>query len=451
MSHPRRIDRGGALLIAIILVIVVLGMAAAYLVVVNTQARRVREGEDRARSKAAAEVGIDHMRTHLLSVVDATGVDPTQPWSSVLATDHGTPAWATQVATPDGSYTVRVTDNDDGDGNDLDDSDATVLLESTGYGTAQGPLGDGHVIRCIVTLEVHDPTADFAILTGGDLDIYGDEAVGGTLGAVHTNEDLTLQGSANIAQSATASATTSRVGDHVSVGGELLANRPVVPIAPVVPADYRPHANFVLTADGRVLDGATGVQVYTFVVPPRGRGGPAPAPPGPYNGFTWSPSTGWTTATSGWVDGMYYIEGDVSFNHGGTDTTPWRVTLVAEGDIQMQGNPYLRPFFHEAELFVAGGDVYARGTGTNAEIEGLILAHEQVDLDGNITFSGRVVAEAAENSAGSLIDRRANPLLSMFGGSVRVTYNGGLDRSLVTEYRLPVRSWSEDLVTNAGH
>ncbi len=95
--------------------------------------------------------------------------------------------------------------------------------------------------------------------------------------------------------------------------------------------------------------------------------------------------------------------------------------LVAEGNIVMQGSPYLEAFFNEAELLVAGGDVYARGTGANDEIDGLILAHEQVDLSGNILLHGRILAESAVNSAESPVGADPSPLLSQVGGNVLVT------------------------------
>lgn len=449
--HARtRGNRGSALLIAVLLVIVTAGLAGAYLAVSGIQAARVMEGADMGRARCAAEAGIDHMRVHLLSLVDPEAEDPALAWDGVLQTNDGTPAWAVEVPTAEGSYTVRVLDNVDGDGDLLDESDGIVVLEATGYGA---PDGASIVVRATVTLEKNDPTDNFAILTGGDLDIYGDETVDGTLGSVHTNEDLTLQGSAGVSRDATASGSATVTGDGVEVGGALQADRFPIPIEPVVPAEYRPDATFILTSDGRVLDGPTGVALYDFGTSPGPDRGPGIGAVGvamPYNGLLWTTRGGWTTTTSGWVDGLYYVEGDIRFQHGGTSSDPWKVTLVAEGDISMEGNPYLEPYFNETELFVAGGDVYARGTGANAVLEGLILAHEQIDLDGNILFSGRMVAESAENSPGSAVDDGANPLLSSFGGNVVVTYNGGLSRSLTTEYRLPIRSWEEGMTSNEG-
>lgn len=443
MLGKTRGNGGSALIVAVILVIVTVGLAGSYLVVSGVEGRRMTEAVAQEEARDAAERGIDHMRVHLLSLVDPEAEDPVAAWDAVLATDDGTPAWAVDVPTGQGSYTVRVLDNDDGDGDPWADDDGLVVLQSIGTGVE----GDSLVIEASVLVERHDPTEGFAILTGDDLLIYGNEVVDGTLGRVHANGDMALSGDASISRDASASGEARVIGESVTIGGSLIENRQPVTIKPVTPADYRPLAASVLTADGRVLDGATGVVVADLSSPPGGGRIDAEVITlvvSTFNGFTWNSRTGWTTTTGGWVNGTYYVEGGLTMNHGGTSTTPWAVTIVAEGDIVIQGNPYLRPYLNETELFVAGGDVCARGTGTNAEMEGLILAHEEVSLDGNITFAGRVVAEAALNTAHSPVDSMA----SMFGGSVIIEYDGDLTRSLTTSYRLPVKSWSEGLETS---
>ncbi len=443
MLRRTRGDGGSVLIVAIILVIVAIGLAGSYLVVSGVEGRRMCEATAREAAREAAERGIDHMRVHLLSLVDPEADDPAAAWDEVLATNDGTPEWAVEVATGQGSYTVRVVDNYDGDGDPWTDVDGLVVLQSLGTNVE----GESAAIQASVHMELHDPTEGFAILTGDDLAIYGNEVVDGTLGRVHSNGNMVLSGNASISRDASASGLAGVIGDSVTVGGSLTENRAPVTIKPVVPADYRPLASNVLTTDGRVLDGPTGLVVADLSASPGGgRVGleVVSLSVSEFNGFTWNSRTGWSTTTSGWVDGTYYIEGGLTMNQGGTSTAPWTVTIVAEGDIEMQGNPHLRPFLNETELFVAGGDVNARGTGTNAEIEGLILAHEQVSLDGNITFAGRVVAEAALNTARSAVDSMA----STFGGSVIIEYDGGLTRSLTTSYRLPVLSWNEEMETS---
>ncbi|MEK7865255.1 MAG: hypothetical protein AAB434_01135 [Planctomycetota bacterium] len=448
MSPQDRRDRGSILLVAVVLVIIVVGLSGAYLVMSDVLGRRVTEGSGAIDARAAAEEGVDFARGRLLALVDTQSEDRTAAWSGVLDDEDGVPPWADGVPTRQGSYTIRVLDNDDGDGNPYDDSDETLLLEATGYGTPRGAEGPAHVIRCAVTLEVNDPTAKYAILTNDDLHVYGAMLVDGTLGRIHSDQDLTVQGATTISRSATASGSISTVGDAYAIGGEFLPDRPIIPIKPVQPSDYRPFADFILTADGRVLEGSTGRVLFDAGAAagpgPRGGGG------GTHNGFTWDARQGWSTVTSGWVDGTYYVEGSLTMNHGGEAARPWRVTIVTEGSVSMQGNPYLAPYLNGAELLVAGGDIYARGTGSNAQVEGLILAHEQVDLSGNITIHGRVVAESAVNTAGSPVADNANPLLVECGGGVHVEYNDRIYRSLSTEFRLPVRSWQEELPTNVA-
>lgn len=434
-------DRGAILLIAIVLVVVIVGLSGAYLVVAGAMSERVHEATTREAARSAAEAGIDHARVYLLGLVDpANWTDPVDNWDAVLSTAGGVPDWsAPPVAAVNATYSVRVLDNDDGDGSFLNDADRTVILES------KGVSGDQEWgLRVLVTVEVDDRTMGFAIVTGGDLLLYGSQATRGTMGAVHTNEDLEIRGSVEVARRATASATTTTVGGAYSTegirGGPLYDSQRLVPIPPVVPGAYRPFADRILTSTGQVRDGRTGLVLFDFRAARRGAS---------YDGLSWSGAGGWTTVSSGpWTDGMYCVEGNFSMNHGGTIARPWRVTIVAEGNITTAGNPVLAPYFRGAELFVAGKDVLMRGTGAGAVIEGLLLAHEQVDLSGNITYRGRIVAESAENTAGSAVDNRANPLGCSFGGSVEITYDGDLARSLTTAYRLPVKSWQEELGVN---
>ncbi len=438
---PARRSRGAILLIAIVLVVVVLGLSGAYLAIAGAMSERVHEATTREAARSAAEAGIDHARVYLLGLVDpANWTDPVDGWDAVLATAGGVPDWsAAPVPGVDATYSVRVLDNDDGDGSLVNDADRTVILES------KGRSGDQEWgIRVLVTVEVDDRTMGFAIVTGGDLLLYGNQATRGALGAVHANEDLEVRGSVEVARRATASGAATAVGGAYTtegvVAGPLYDNQRLVPIPPVEPAAYRPYADRVLTRAGQVRDGRTGLVLFDFRSARRGAS---------YDGLSWSGAAGWSTVSTGpWTDGMYYVEGDFSANHGGTRARPWRVTIVAEGSISTAGSPVLAPYFRGAELFVAGVDVLMRGTGAGASIEGLILAHEQVDLDGNIAYRGRIVAESALNTPGSAVDDRANPLGTRLGGSVEVTYDGDLARSLTTSYRLPVKSWQEELVVN---
>lgn len=433
--------RGSILLVSLILVVVVLGLSGSYLVVTESLSARVREAFHQNAARAAAETGIDHARVYLLSLVDVTDwVDPVRSWDAVLATRGGVPDWsAGGVPMAASSYSVRILDNDDGDGNRLADADRTVVIES--IGTSEG---EECGLRVIVTIEVDDRTTGFAIVTGGDLLLYGNQATLGRAGSVHTNADLEVRGSVEVAQRASASGETTAIGGAYTTegvrGGPLHDNERIVPIAPVEPSAYRPYADRILGRTGQVRDGRTGLVLFDFRVARRGAS---------YDGLSWSAGGGWTTVSVGpWRDGLYYVEGDFRANHGGAPGRPWRVTIVAEGNIRTFGNPVLAPYFRGAELFVAGEDVYLRGTGSGAEIEGIILAHEQVDLDGNIAFRGRIVAESAVNTPGSAVNNPADPLGCSLGGSVSITYDGKMPRSLTTSYRIPIKSWQEDLRVN---
>ncbi len=437
-------NRGTILIIAIVLVIVIMGLSAAMLVTSHALTARSVEMESIDRSKAVAEEGIDLARVHLLSLVDPRNSDdPAAAWDAVLASDGGVPEkFRGGVTTREGSYAVRIVDNEDGDGDPTMDQDMLVIVESTGTAA-----GQGRTIRAVVRVEPYDPTENFAILTEDSLYIWGNQTTDGTLANVHTNKDLYVWGSPDIGGVASASENTWGWGDYKTEGGTaqgpLHANSPVVPIPPVQVAAYRPKMEYVLTRDGRALD-RSGMTIFQ-----------ADAERWwirDFRGMQWTPWGWYTQHGSNPQDGSYYIEGDFWFTGGGRRERPWNVTIVAEGYINGFGNPVMTPRFGD-ELLVSGGDLWLFGTGglggpntDVAEMQGIILSHRSVSLNGNVSLHGRIVAEANRDG---LPEWWSWGLPSYFGGNIQVTYDGGLRRSLTTSYRIPVKSWQEELITNA--
>lgn len=451
MAHAHRTglvrpssERGAILIIAVILVVVTVGLAAAMLVAANALTERAIERASIDRARDLAEEGIDLARLHLLSLIDPRNFDdPAAAWDEVLASEGGVPArFRGGVTTKEGSYAIRVVDNEDGDGDLTIDRDMMVIVESTGTAA-----GQGRTIRAVVRCEPYDPTAEFAILTEDNLYIWGNQTTDGTLANVHTNKNLYVWGSPDIHGIASASEQAWGWGNYRTEGGTvngpLHDNSPVVPIPPVEVAAYRSKMEYVLTRDGRVLDGNGRVlwqadqQQYWRT---------------DFRGIQWSPWGWYTHHGSNPQDGSYYIEGNFWFTGGGRSGRPWNATIVAEGYISGFGNPIMTPRFGN-ELLVSGGDLWLHGTGwfggpnsDAAEMQGILLSHRSVSLSGNVSLRGRVVAEANRDG---LPDWWWWGLTSYFGGSVRITYDGGVTRSLTTSYRIPVKSWQEELVTNA--
>lgn len=77
---------------------------------------------------------------------------------------------------------------------------------------------------------------------------------------------------------------------------------------------------------------------------------------------------------------------------------------ISEKNIAMGGNPTIVPPSGNTEVQIAGQDIALLGTsgGGVPQYEGIIAAHEQVHFGGIANLVGRVVAEDAASSQGSI-------------------------------------------------
>ncbi|MGB4781880.1 hypothetical protein, partial [Candidatus Methylomirabilis sp.] len=137
-------------------------------------------------------------------------------------------------------------------------------------------------------------------------------------------------------------------------------------------------------------------------------------------------------------NGTFYFEGNATVTSGpGSDANPWNTTLIATGDINIQGKPTIQadPAYtvHDT-LFYSGRDVEINGTPSNG-YSGVIAAHEQFKLGGNGTFTGFIVGENAPNTLGSLVNANSN----IVNGSITLTYNCGSNPPL--QGPLQILSW----------
>lgn len=119
-------------------------------------------------------------------------------------------------------------------------------------------------------------------------------------------------------------------------------------------------------------------------------------------------------------DGTYYIEGFAKVGKNvGTAGSPWNVTIIAAplvgGDVEKVGNilisasPYMRPHLSQTAL-VAGRDINLSGSPTMNYANGVIAAGEQIDVNGNPSIMGAIVAQnAGAVSPGRRCQPRALP------------------------------------------
>lgn len=242
-----------------------------------------------------------------------------------------------------------------------------------------------------------ESSSQYAILIGGNFEISGNPTVGGECGNVHTNSDLIISGSPIIAGAATATGTYTVTGNP-TVGEGIEGGQAPKPVPDIDPAQYLIAAKvisnvvFQLMSNGQILDGDDAL--ITTV----GAGEE-------FQGWVYNrQNKPWDYAgSSDPVDGAYYLEGSAKISgNPGNEATPWVTTIIAEGDIEITGNPNMEPRFADA-LLVAGLDIKIDGNPSLVSLlKGSISVHEQIQIIGNPTIFGNIVAEDA-SSTGRLV------------------------------------------------
>lgn len=128
---------------------------------------------------------------------------------------------------------------------------------------------------------------------------------------------------------------------------------------------------------------------------------------------------------------VYFFDGSVKVtNNPGTDANPVPLTIITTGYIDVQGtpnfvgqlkaklDPIAPPFTNPQLIFLAGTDVTLQGNlTTSITFEGVVYAREQVELTGNCTYTGQVVAADITS-----FDNKV--ALNKLSGSASVTFKG---------------------------
>jgi hypothetical protein len=132
----------------------------------------------------------------------------------------------------------------------------------------------------------------------------------------------------------------------------------------------------------------------------------------------------------------YYVQGNVFMK--GTGNSPvTALSVIAEGNIEITGNGKFRPENGAGIQFVTNGDFTLLGTvdaDDTADFDGQIMVREQMKIQGNTEFQGRIMVEnrngatnayhAVNNPNGN---RGASALSSNeVSGNMTLTYNGSL-------------------------
>lgn len=455
-SCPDRVGERGLALVATLLIMSLMSALAIALTASGRIEVAMSDNEEvYAKTRAAAESGLNHAAAMIIQLT----ANPAFPVNNLLTGPDGfaDPASENAAVNEDNgvlthlmgggaapwplstgySYDVRLLDDDDpalkngtafnnaeltamGAGRLLDAEDGLrfsdvnrrLVLRATGFGP------EGAVVRLEQTLT---PIPMPALLVNGSLLVGGGVRVNGPQGSVHANGDLRVDGTTvTIAQNATASGELLANADW-RPGGLRAGGMPTVAAPDIHAEDFFDEADFVLRSDGRITNRANST---TYCNAGSDRNGCLDVtPPSGIAAFGWTFSDSqWDLAQSHVNSATYYVEADVRISGSpGTTDSPFPLTIIALGNIDVAGNPVLRAESTSALQFLTNRDLFIHGDlGTPIGFDGRILVREQADLNGNSTLTGQLIVQD-EPSVSPLV------ISNSVAGGTALTYSGTVE------------------------
>jgi hypothetical protein len=469
VSPTLRSERGIALLAALLLSVVISALGAAMAVSGQADVLVVRNHQRWAEARAAADAGLSQATELVLrrlnlwqangfpnasAAVSALLRGPdgithplsSHPWNDdngsvedlEIAGETELPRFPALVVIPamlGASYQARMLDDDDPTLN-LGALDIVRIGENTLGQTdmnrrcvvqATGFAMDNTIVRLEATLGILPMPA---VVSDQSITVFGNATVTGSAGGVHGNSDVTLQGSPEIAQDATATGNLTATGSP-DVGGVAAGGRSLIPIPAVNATDYRGIADFVLG-----VGPVTGGRVYGPFLPDGSLGPmlcPAPVICEAVYGWTYEPANnGWRVNGNALLNGTYYVQGNaVISGNPGNAGPPRRISLVAEGSIDITGTPRFIPET-PGIMFVTSQDLRITGNmEMTGNVEARILVREQMELRGNPILNAQIMVDNAANVSNLVVN-------TSIGGNVTINYNGSFG-----DVGFGVTSWRE--------
>ena len=323
-------------------------------------------------------------------------------------------------------YDTILVDDGEIDGDLLVDTNDTVRLISQ----ATSFDGASNTIEVLIGVSSAVPGfgLDKAILTQGDLTFGGDAELHGSNQDVHSNSDIYR------ADKVLTDGIISASGDvYGTADGESNATEIDIPL--IDPGVFAQYADFIFDSNGNVHD-ADG----KFV----GKDS--------YQGWEFKGSK-WNTNGAKVVGGLLYFEGvagnvDISSNVG-TKGSPWEVSILADGWIDVNGTPIIDNYKNPANpvevqqiLFMAGTDIKIVGN-PNQVFNGIIAAGEQIYLSGNINIEGSILAADQSNTSNLVTE-------NTMSGTADIINDGGFSLPPVARgSELQVYTWRPLLISQA--
>jgi hypothetical protein len=446
-------EDGVALIAALLAVVILMGLSVVFVAVATFETRSTAGARDAETAIHVAEGAVDDLIPRVNLAPDEYVTQQAD------GTPHVVPADATAEEERDLilEYAAEADPGETGDG-------PRLVRFGTGEGLAIRPVDDDDDPRDVMYAVGWVPSRDAAVrtrvvkvrfdtlrfnpnvglLTGGDLTFGGSAKVTGSGGTVHANGDASSQ-PGNFSVSGDLMETGSleeALCDEKKVAGDCYggaARRPVPEI------DAR---------EMYLLHGQNSAPWFDLCPP-----GPDTVPTvrehspvGPCEGdlVEWDAGSesfrGWRYQDGEWRathahPGVYYAHRSNARITGTTGSEQQPLTVIASaasgdaggdaGNIVTSGNPQLVSALSGMTL-VADRDIVLGGTVT---LEGLVAAHEQVDIPGNVHITGAVIAEDAPHTTGSPGSK------SPVAGNMTIDYDGTLEVPLAGVIR--ITAWNE--------
>ncbi len=306
-------------------------------------------------------------------------------------------------------FNVVLVDDDDGDDDPSVDSNGIVRLMSQGI----SDVGSTRTInvRISIAVGVLPPIMlDSAIMVEGDLTISGDPTLCGANQDIHSNANIMLSGDPVTSGNVSAAGTVTGTPEG---GGTVESGAAYVELPQIDPLDYAEYAEYVLHSDGDIYDGAGNYIDNADGVA--------------WRGWKFS-SNKWLTDSSDVQAGFLYFQGEYGnvkiSNETGTADDPWEVTILADGWIDISGNPHIanyenpdHPPFVQALMLVSDADIKISGN-PNQTYNGIVAAAEQIQISGNATVEGVLVAADRSNDSELVVENKIS-------GRMIMSYGGG--------------------------
>jgi cytoskeletal protein CcmA (bactofilin family) len=440
-------ERGIALVVVLLLMAVLSGIATGFAMNGHVEAQMGQNEVYFAGARAAAEAGLNRSIVEILAdtshnlLCGADGVCDDVPTAAVNA-DNGSIAFLIGSAGPYAldtagqyTYTVEVLDDDNDtlyetpltpaqrtamgeNGIINNNSNDRLILRATGYGPNGTTVKIARVLETVDTPHTTTTTtralSNPAFLVNGDLTAHGNIHIQGASGSVHANGNLVIDGnSADVSQNATSSGTFT-TNQNWHAGGSQGGGRPTINVPDIHASDYMGLADYKLTSTGQIQNLVNNVWTNCNT------GGCATT------GFTFSGGA-WSIAGNSAGTGTYYVEGDVTIsgspNGGGTgnNATNLALSIISTGSINITGTPKFTPENSAKIQFVTDKDLTIGGNTDLDDptiVEGQILVREQVAINGNPEFQGRVIVQNVTSTGGLTTNS--------ISGNPTITYNGTL-------------------------